>query len=54
VNSLKALRQVQPGKGFSVRSKALVREHGRAIGVIHEHCIVRFLCSAIPCSGNLM
>jgi catechol 2,3-dioxygenase-like lactoylglutathione lyase family enzyme len=39
VNALEALCQVQTGKGFSIRGKALVREHGRSIGVVHERYI---------------
>ena len=35
MNALEALRQVQTGKGFSIRGKALVREHGRSIGIVH-------------------
>jgi hypothetical protein len=35
VNALEALRQIQSGKGFSIRGKALVREHGRSIGIVH-------------------
>jgi hypothetical protein len=56
VNALEALRQVQPDKGFPVRGKALLREHGRTIGVIYDHCIAgsRCLGSAIPHPGNLM
>jgi hypothetical protein len=30
---LEALPQIEPGKGFSVRRKTLVCEHGRAIGI---------------------